>query len=100
MQFAKKQERQHCPDKRVRHIRLRIPDIPLCAEEGFGRFFGQQRDPPLDQFVKRAESETETDNEKVTPSRAVKDLVANDDFELFLCWPNSSLIHSNIGTSA
>ena len=73
-------ERGDGADERHEHVGLRVPWIALRAEKGVGGFLALKRDEPFDEFVARADRETDADNEKSEPAAPREDVAAQQDF--------------------
>lgn len=67
VQACKGQLRKDCTDKGKKHIPLRIPDIPLRAEEGICAFTAEQSGPPLYEFIAGADCETDRCHKEEEP---------------------------------
>ena len=51
VQFRKQNERNHRTDQTQEHIALRVPDVTLCPQKGFGIRRIGKRGQPFNNFV-------------------------------------------------
>ena len=57
MPARKNDQGYDCPQQRQKHVPLRIPDVSLGAQELITQIRrDEDRHPPLDEFVERADS--------------------------------------------
>lgn len=89
MQPTEKNDSHDCPDHRIEHIRLGIPDIPLCPEEWITRRSSKYRYPPLEHLIERAKCHTEGYREESCPTLLRDDSFAKEDLSREKCGDES-----------
>ena len=67
-------------DQREQHVRLRIPDVALRGQEFIGILADQFRDPPLDQFIERADRQHHAQHQEAQHAPAIDVRAADQDF--------------------
>ena len=77
--------------KACEHVALGVPHISLCAEEGVTDRTGEQRDPPLNELVKRGKAECHEDGDEIQPASGRYDLLFSLYFNLVEGGPSPSL---------
>src|SRR5688572_28294580 len=79
MPSRKEDLREERAAQRDEHVPLRVPDVSLRAEEGFGGGARARGDPPLDELVQRADGKGDAGHEEEEPSAARDHALAHED---------------------
>lgn len=67
-------------DEGVEHVVLSVPVIALGSEKGFGRFGGDQRCGPLDEFIDSADGHANADGKDAEPTTLGDDAISDKHF--------------------
>ena len=80
MERGKQEQRARCADQGEQHIRLGVPDVALAAKKIIcGRAAGERR-PPLDQFIKGADRQTNRQDQEGKPFAPVQNSESKQNF--------------------
>ena len=80
MPTAQECKRSNGPEQGPGHIRLGIPFIALEGQESIRGGAGQERHPPLNQFIERTDGQADTDHDEPEPIPPNNNLITQQDF--------------------